>query len=393
MDLSKSFKFKGKEIVLLDLLAFIMLIFLGVVIRVCLFSYVSPDYTEYIDPWFYLINLNGFKGLGSGFYDYTPPYMYVLCIIEALPIDNMVGVKVFSGVFDLLIAFVVMNITKELREDINPLIPFAFAWFAPTVISNSAMWGQSDAFYSFFVLMSLYYVLKDKPGKSFLMFGIAFAIKLQCIFFAPILALLFFLKKAKFRDCLLVPVPYLVAIIPVWILGRPLMELLKIYLAQTSEGEFVLSPNYPNIYYLIMNDAYVELFEGPAVIFSFTVLAVFMYWVLKKCYRLGLSKTVIIQTALIAGTICVYFLPNMRERYSFYIDLIAIIYGLTVPKKLYVPVLKIGISYLAYTTYYVRGMYMSYTVPALVGMFILIDCVITLMKTFEAEEKALKVNE
>ncbi len=389
MNLDRNIKIFKKEIKLLDLLAFVLIAVLGIVLRAFLFEFVSQDYKEYIKGWFELIGMNGVTGLKSAFYDYTPPYMFVLCLIYYLPISNFIGVKIFACIFDYLLAGTVTKITKEMRPDINPLIPFSFVLFAPTVVSNSAMWGQSDAFYSFFVMLSLYYLLKDKPTRSFVYFGVAFAIKLQCIFFAPMLILAFFLKKAKIKDCLLTPVPYLVAILPVWIMGRPLKELLTIYLFQTGENESLLSPNYPNIFYLIQNDTYVDLYKKPAIIFCFTVLAVFMYWVLKKCYKLGLSKTVIVQTALVAGSICLFFVPNMRERYSYYIDLIAIVYGLTVPKKLYVPILKIGISYIAYTTYYAYGMYTSYTVPALVGLALILDGVVTLMKIFKAEEEAL----
>ena len=393
MDLNKMIKIGKKEIDLLDLLAFSLVVVLGILIRVLLFDYVSQDYKEYIKGWFELINIFGVKGLGNAFYDYTPPYMYVLCIINALPIDNMIGVKVFACIFDLLIAIFVTKAAKDLRPDINPLIPFAFTFFAPTIVSNSAMWGQSDAFYSFFVILSFYYVLKDKPVRSVVYFGVAFAIKLQCIFFAPILLLAFLLKKIKFWQGLLVVVPYIVFIIPVWIMGRPLKELLTIYLFQTGENESLLSPNYPNVFWLIQNDTHVELFEKPAVVFAFTVLAVFMYWVLKKCLKVGLSKTVILQTAYICGLLCVFFLPNMRERYSYYVDILAILYGLTVPKKLWVPIIKIGISYIAYTTYYAYGMYTSYTIPALLGMVLIFDAVITLMKTFKAEEEVLSINE
>lgn len=392
MNLNKSIKIGKKEYNLLDIIAFAGVILLGAVIRILLFEYESQDYKEYIKGWFELIGYFGVKGLGNAFYDYTPPYMYVLCLIYYLPINNLVGVKIFSCIFDCLIAVFATKACKELREDINPLIPFAFFWFCPTIISNSAMWGQSDAFYSFFVILSFYYVLKDKPVKSFVYFGCAFAIKLQCIFFAPVLMLVFFLQKAKWRHVFLVPVPYIAAIIPVWILGRPLKELLTIYLFQTGEGESLLSPNYPNIFHLIQNDTYVDLYEGPAVIFAFTVLAVFMYWVLKKCYAIGISKTVILQVAYISGLLCVFFLPNMRERYSYYADIFAILYGLTIPKKLYVPILKIGITYIAYTTYYAYGMYTSYAIPALLGLFLIFDAVRTLMKTFE-KENSLRTTE
>lgn len=386
MNLNITFKFRNKEYNLLDLLAVIAIIIVGILLRVMLFQYVSNDYTEYLERWTAILGREGFISLGDVWYNYTPLYMYVLLIISKLPINNLVGIKIFSMIFDLLLAWAAARAAGRFRSTINPLIPFGIVWFTPTIVSNSGMWGQCDSIYAFFIVMCFLCLLEENSFKTMLWFSLAFALKLQSVFFAPVLLLMFFLKKIRFRDCLLIPAVYFAEIIPVWIAGRPLKSCLLIYLEQSQGKEPRLSSNYPNIFYLLMNDAYVELYKGPAILFTISVLLVLMYYVLKKCYKNGINKEILLETALATGTIIVFLLPGMHERYSYVTDLFAIIYGLTIPRKLHIPILRVGVSFLAYTTYFVHGEYLPYEILAAIGIYLIYDSVTTLMKTLNKVE-------
>lgn len=386
MNLNKTFRFRNKEYNLLDVLAAAAIIIAGVLLRVMLFDFVSNDYTEYLERWIGVIEADGFKALGGEWYNYTPLYMYVLWIISLLPGSNLVEIKIVSMIFDLGLAWAVSKVAKNIRPTVNGIIPFAIVWFTPTVVSNSGMWGQCDSIYSFFIIMCFLCLLEEKSFKSMLWFALAFSIKLQSIFFAPVLLLMFFLKKIRFRDCLLIPAVYFLQIIPIWIAGRPLKSCFLIYLGQSQGKEPRLSANYPNIFYLLMNDAYIELFKGPAILFTACVLLVLMYYVLKKCYAVGINKEILLLTALTAGTIIVFLLPGMHERYSYFIDIFAILYGLLIPGKKHIPILRIGISYLAYTTYYVHGEYLPYEILSVIGIYLIYDAVTTLLKSLNRSE-------
>lgn len=390
MNLNITFKFRNKEYNLLDCLAVVAIIVAGALLRIKLYEFISGDYTEFLEKWTRILGNEGFKSLGDVWYNYTPLYMYVLWIIAKLPIYNLYGIKIFSGIFDLLLAWTCARTAKKLRPSMNPLIPFAVVWFTPTVVSNSSMWGQCDSIYTFCIMMCLLYLMEENSFKSMLWFSLSFALKLQSVFFAPVILLMFFLKKIKFRDCFLIPAVYFLQIIPIWIAGRPLKSCLLIYLEQSRGKTDGLSVNYPNIYYLLMNDAYIELYGTPAIIFTVCVLIVLMYHVLKKCYKNGYNKEIILETALACGSIIVFLLPFMRERYSYMVDILAIIYGFTVPKKLHIPIIRILVSYLCYTTYYVHGMYLSYEVLAVLGIYLIYDAVTTLLKSMaklEAEKQ------
>lgn len=386
MDLSKKIKIGKREAELLDVLMAFGLIAIGFLVRICLVGFRSGDWEVFLEPWTNQLKLHGFKALAAGFYNYTPIYMYILWFLSLLPIDTLMGIKAVSILFDLLLAVAVAKLVVQVKPGANPLLPFGIVWLAPTVISNSSMWGQCDAIYTTFVMLCLLYLLRNESGKAMLFYGIAFSIKLQSIFFAPILVLLFFLKRIRFREFFLIPAVYLVSIIPTWIAGRPLRELLLIYLGQSAGDNPTLSVIYPNIYYLIGNDVYLKLYGRTAICFTMAVLLVLLYYVLKKAYRIGLSNQVLVQAALVCGSLIVFLLPSMRERYSYMVDILAVLYAFMNPKKLYVPLARLTISYMAYTTYYRFGMYTSYEVLACVQIFLILDAVYTLIGTLREEE-------
>lgn len=386
MDLSKKIKIGKREAELLDVLMAFGLIAVGFLVRICLAEFRSGDWEVFLEPWTNQLKLHGFKALAAGFYNYTPIYMYILWFLSLLPIDTLMGIKAVSILFDLLLAVTVAKLVVQVKPGANPLLPFGIVWLAPTVISNSSMWGQCDAIYTTFVMLCLLYLLRNESGKAMLFYGIAFSIKLQSIFFAPILVLLFFLKRIRFREFFLIPAVYLVSIIPTWIAGRPLRELLLIYLGQSAGDNPTLSVIYPNIYYLIGNDVYLKLYGRTAICFTMAVLLVLLYYVLKKAYGIGLSNQVLVQAALVCGSLIVFLLPSMRERYSYMVDILAVLYAFMNPKKLYVPLARLTISYMAYTTYYRFGMYTSYEALACVQIFLIIDAVYTLLGTLREEE-------
>lgn len=381
MNLNKDVKIGKYTVNLLDLLAFIAMVSVGLLLRIFLFSYESLDYQQFLSNWTSLLGREGFKALGGSWHNYTGLYMYVLLIIGKLPIPNLIGIKLFSAVFDLLLALAVAKATTLFRDNINPLIPFSVVWFLPTAVANSAMWGQCDSIYCFFMIMCFIHLTKENSFKSMLYFSIAFAIKLQSIFLAPVIVLLFLLKKVRFRDLFLVPVVYFISIVPMWIAGRPLLECLLIYADQAGGKNPGISINYPNMYYLLNNDCYIDLYHVPAMLFTVSALLVIMYYVLKACYIKGYDRNILIQTALVSGSIIVFFLPNMRERYSYLIDIIAIIYAFSVPKKYHIPTLRIIVSFIAYQSYFVYGPYFNYEILAFIGIYLIYDATTTLLKT------------
>ncbi len=66
--------------------------------------------------------------------------------------------------------------------------------FNPAVIYNAAVWGQFDAVYTFFLVLSLVLALKSKPELSAVAFALGLLTKPQGIALLPLIAFLIYKK-------------------------------------------------------------------------------------------------------------------------------------------------------------------------------------------------------
>lgn len=119
----------------------------------------------------------------------------------------------------------------------------------PTVLINGACWGQCDAVYVFFIVMSLCDMKTRKPVRAAAMLAIAFAFKLQTIFFFPIVLLGLIHGEYKPKHALVFALAYLATTVPALIAGRSLGDALGVYVNQ-SVGQYYdrLTYNAPNLY-------------------------------------------------------------------------------------------------------------------------------------------------
>lgn len=130
----------------------------GALARIMLFPKSSGDINSFLIPWYeYLRDHGGFAAVGDQIGDYTPMYYYFLAALTYTKIPVVIGIKVFSGAFELISAFYVKAILDiEYRHTCRPLLGFALTFLLPTAIINSGAWGQCDGIYTCFVIMSLY---------------------------------------------------------------------------------------------------------------------------------------------------------------------------------------------------------------------------------------------
>lgn len=220
----------GRNKRILNILTLILVLGLGLLIRKELIWYVSRDWTGFFELWIREISQQGFKALAGDFYDYAPAYMYLLVIAAQFGAKSMVAMKLISVCFDFVLAAASGLVIYEIRKKESlAMLVFSIVWLAPTVISNSSMWGQCDAVYSAFLMLTVLFLIKDKSRIAMIFFGIAFAFKLQALFWLPVIILLWLYKKIKTIDFIWIPLMFFISIVPAWIAGRPLLELLGVY--------------------------------------------------------------------------------------------------------------------------------------------------------------------
>ena len=241
------------------LIYFLLITVVAIVIRSLLIKYPSGDYDMFLKPWFnQLKSFGGLPGLGQDIGNYTPIYMTILSLLTYLKIDSLVSIKIISIIFDFVGAVFACKITYELLKNKEyrgkiALVIYGLYLILPTVLLNSAYWSQSDGIYTAFVLISIYYLIKNKFIKAIIFFAIAFAFKLQAIFVFPLYVLMYFNnRKLKFRYFLLIPVVIFVLSLPKALYSGNFLCGFDVYFNQAGSYSQYLTLNLPNIYSIFL---------------------------------------------------------------------------------------------------------------------------------------------
>lgn len=328
------------------------LIVLGMIVKLILFDYQYVDYGFYLSRWVGEIKANGYlHALKDPFYNYTPTYMYLLVLIAKLDLYPLYAIKIVSVAFDYILAFFVGRLAfLYCRKSIVMWLSFAIVPLAPTILFNSAFMSQCDSLYVSFILGSVYFALSKRQIASMIFLGIAFALKIQTAMILPFFFLFMLRGNIKWYLFLIVPVVYLVSILPVWMVGRPFFDLLTIYLGQ-AEYNTELVKNFPNIYLWIgyLGD-WAKLF-GVLLVLGFTLAGGFL--LSRKKYNITIELWY--KYIFLGALVCPFLLPGMLERYMYLGDVVALLCAFVFGRKYILT--AIGVIFVSFYSY-VRCIYM-----------------------------------
>jgi len=317
-------------------------------LRFSLREFRSGDFLFFVGHWYEIVGTNGFGVIRTAFYDYTPPYIYALYLLSrALPrLSPVFATKLPSIAADFICAWYASRIVR-LNYKVGPVPIFAaFAvLFAPTVVINSAVWGQTDMLFTAPLVASLYYVLRRKERAAWIAIGLAFSIKPQAIFLAPFLLSLLLRKELSWRNVLWAPMIWLVSLLPAWFAGRPIYELLTIYSSQGALQAGKLTWRAPNLYTWLPQERF-DLFFPAGTLLAAGIAIIFIAVACKS--RTRFTPQLLIGLALASVLIMPYVLPGMHERYFFAADVLAILFAFFVPAYSFLPILIGMVSFFAY---------------------------------------------
>ena len=334
----------------MDLCYLAALTLIGLGIRVILRVVITDDWLMYWDPWISDLKEMGFSYLATDRYDYAPTFVYILWAISRLPINPMTAYKGLHCVLDFVAAGIlgkmIWKVTGSKRKGI---LSYGLFLIVPTIWANSALWAQCDIIFMTFLLLCFYYLFEDRPCKAMFFYGMAFVFKLQSLFIFPFLVILWVNKKVDLKHFLWIPALYFLSIVPAWIAGRPLMDLINIYMAQGAQDVWSLSIKWPNIYQIIGNQFFLLEYASAGTWLILGILMVILYAMAQKRYRI--TNEFIVQMALFFAILTPWFLPHMHERYGCVADILAIIYAMMNTKKFYFPLVQILVSFNSYMAY------------------------------------------
>ncbi|WMJ23017.1 hypothetical protein RBG61_13665 [Paludicola sp. MB14-C6] len=376
------------KVKIIDILAFFIITVAALLARASLFDFVSRDYELFLHPWFHsLKQAGGLNGIGLRIGDYTPPYIYILSLLTYLPFNSLYSIKLVSCLFDVACAILIFKMLFQQYKKVPlALLGYGIFLFTPTVLLNSAYWGQCDIIFTFFLLLCLNQSLQNKPLSSMVYFAIAFTFKLQAVFFAPLLLLLWLKGKFKFKHFFIIPLVYFISVIPAFLMGRPLFKLLTIYISQS--GQYPeLSLNAPNFYSWFGTNDTSFIISKAGVLFCGIVILLLLYIFYYKIKTL--NHNLIVSLALFFVILVPFFLPHMHERYFYVADIFAIVYAFTFPKQFYIAVGIILCSLASYCPYLFQTTPISLNHVA----FILLGLLLLIGKNIFRQLQSQKVSE
>ncbi len=321
-----------------DTIAFLLVITVAsFILRYLNFGFESADYQYFLVKWYDQIDAaGGLAGIGQVYGNYAPTYMYLMAIMTYLPVSPLVAIKLFSIVFDYLLAVYVALLVRHLTgKDTAAVMAYTATLFLPGVFLNSALWGQCDALFTAFLVMSLYYMLKDRSVASMVCFGVAFSFKLQAIFFLPVVILGLCGRKLKWWSPLAAVGVFLLSGLPAIVAGMSPVDAYGVYFVQAGYYS-QLSMNAPNLYSAIQELSTYAPYDGFAsslVLFAFGAVGCAMYPIYKAIRALDDESWVL--AALFFAAFMPFVLPHMHERYWYVSDILALVLIVCRPKRWY----------------------------------------------------------
>jgi Gpi18-like mannosyltransferase len=309
----------------------VLLVLLALGVRAIFFKYETGDYSSYFHSWYEFIDTHGKLGaLKYSFANYNEPYLYLLAILTYTPLSALLGIKLISVTFDIILAYFTYRIVR-LRHPQGwlPMAAMGIILFLPTVVLNSSLWGQIDASYTSFGLGGLYFALRRRPWLACLFFGVALSFKLQIIFLFPLLALLVLRRWMSWRPLLLIPAAFVALDLPALLIGASVSTLWSTYTGEVGLYH-ELTLNAPNIYqYLGITES--NVLRDAGIAFTALLVLGLIAWAVIR--RVELTPTRIVLAGTVSVLIVPYFLPAMHERYFYMADALTVIAAFYLPRR------------------------------------------------------------
>jgi Gpi18-like mannosyltransferase len=171
--------------------------------------------------------------------DYPPFNVYIFWVFGSLAkhlslfgTSSLVFVlKLPSNIFDVATAVLIFVFLRGRLNFKTSILTASFYTFNPAIIFNTSIWGQFDAIYTFFLVLSLMLIINSKLELSVMVFAIGVLSKPQSVALAPLIAFLILLRngwKSVMTSALVSAATILILIIPFkW--SNPVGFLINIY--------------------------------------------------------------------------------------------------------------------------------------------------------------------
>lgn len=321
------------------------------VLRALFFSYETLDYQDFLSRWVqYFRDNGGFAALKDSVGNYNVPYLYFLALFSYVDIYDLYLIKLLSTFFDVLLAFGAMRLTGLFtRSRVRLLFVYFAVLFWPTVVLNSAVWGQCDSIYVSLALLALYWGMSGKPALGMAAMACSFAFKLQAVFIMPVFVLLLIAKRVKLWHFLIFPAVYMLLMLPAILAGRPVLDTITLYFDQMGTVGSALNYNSPSVYAFARSVADEALASRLGIAAAFALMLAVFGWFWWR--RGSITNWALLGGALLLVVGIPFLLPHMHDRYFFCADILSLVFAVAAPVYFFLPLLCEFASLLGYHAY------------------------------------------
>jgi Gpi18-like mannosyltransferase len=353
---------------------------------------ITNDLAGSMIPW--LEHIQHFGRLASvegSFSNYSPPFVYLLILASLLDrwLSAVVIIKLGPMLFVVFTSVVTYNTCRALAcSKRRALLAAWLVLVAPEIFLNTVVWGQCDIIHTFFILLFFRFMLSHRPAWAMASFGVGIAVKLQVVFMGPAILALLLTGEIPVWTISIVPLTYMLAMIPALIAGRPWYRILFVYTDQY--GVFpALAMNVANPYQFLMHWA--KQSEHLTTIFTLWGLAAAGVCTLILVIYLARLRPNLTSWRLLAALslsllIEPFVLPKMHDRYFFAGDTLLLLLTVVQPRIGALPALLMqGAAILAYIPY----LHGTANIPIYLGlaMVMVLISIIFLIRTLKADSR------
>lgn len=145
----------------------------------------------------------GFAKFYQAWCDYLPGYLYVLFLLGKVKIflqtlkfniPDQLLFKTPSMLADVATGYLIYKLVEKLKNKKLALLTSLLYLFNPAIIANSTWWGQADSFFSLFLVLGFWFLVKKKWVFTSLALSFAALVKPQGAIVLPFV--IFFILKA-----------------------------------------------------------------------------------------------------------------------------------------------------------------------------------------------------
>lgn len=376
-------EFVKKHILVIGL---VVAVLASLLVRFLLRSFLTGDMRVFLIPWFKALREGGLRAaFAVPNNNYNVAYLLLLWPATLLPFTEIVCVKIVSIVFDYLVAgamawgILQFVPAQAANRKLIAIGTFIGTLFLPIPLANSAIWGQCDIIYTFFLLLCLLSLHKEKYMTAYIMFALSVCFKLQAVFFLPLIIILYVLRRSfSLLPILLSPL----FLFLFGLLGRTKSDSIffgfTVYLNQT-QNDKRLYVDYPNIFTAFGAGDFDHI-APPAIVFTLAVFACMLVYLVYR--NLQLKGDSIILMAVWCIMTCTVLLPSMHDRYGFAAELFIWLFFMAKPslKRLGLALLQNFIPIIVYVRVFLEKGYLTQMSMSLVNVavYLLISVVVIL---------------